>query len=192
MSFSLQKNLNLETVPIAILNIDEEEMLVMLALYLRDLKNAFYLLNFSLILNRMQKKYHYTQSDIATIMKQSRSQITNVMRLKKMPSNILADISNGKLSFGHARAISTLSVEQMNEIVTKIYDKNLSVRAVEKIVSQIKGKDNYFNDEEYLNHKYKCQSSIYQKRVVLTFDNETDTQEFLKKIIRVNWKYNLN
>ncbi len=173
--------LNLEYVPVSILHMSEEEMLVMLASYLRDQKKSS-IVELSLVLNTLQKKYKYTQKDIAVLMKQSRSQITNIMRLKKMPQYILNDLANNKLSFGHARAISTLEREKMDEIVQRIYNENLSVRDVEKIVAREKGRSSYLEEEEALSKKFDCESNISSQRVVLTFDDPKKQEEFLKKI----------
>ncbi len=156
-------------------------MLVMLASYLRDQKKSS-IVELSLVLNTLQKKYKYTQKDIAVLMKQSRSQITNIIRLKKMPQYILNDVVNNKLSFGHARAISTLDKEKMDEMVQRIYSENLSVREVEKIVAREKGHNTYLQEEELLDKKFDCESNVSSQRVILSFDDPKKQEEFLKKI----------
>ena len=72
--------LKLETIPCSIVKIEEEDMLVFLAKRLEEDKNSN-IVEMSLILNRLQKRYHFTQSEIAEMMQQSRSQITNITRL---------------------------------------------------------------------------------------------------------------
>ena len=67
----------------------------------------------------------YKQKDIAEMMEQSRSQITNLIRLISMPEWLLRDLSNDKLSFGHARALLTLSEKELEEIVPNIYLNNI-------------------------------------------------------------------
>ena len=181
LDYIAAKKLNLEDVPITLLNIDEEEMLLMLASYLINQKQSS-IVELSLVLNRMQKKYHYTQKDIASFMHQSRSQITNIMRLKKMPQSILNDLANDKLSFGHARAISTLDNEKMMEIVNLIYERNLSVRETEKIVYELKHNVSFENEESLLNKKLNCRSNVSPLRVTLVFDDEEKQKEFFKKI----------
>ena len=180
-TFIALKKLDYEIVPIALLNIEEEEMLMLLASHYRDVKNSS-IVEMSLVLNVLVEKYKYTQKEIASLMHLSRSQITNIIRLNKMPQWVLDDISNNKLSPGHARAISTLKEKQMIEVVNEIYEKKLSVRQTEKLVYEIKNDVNYKKDESFLNKKFKCQSNVLKKRITLTFPTEKAKQKFLEKL----------
>ena len=175
------RKLHLDSVPIALLNIEEEEMLMFLASHLRDTKNSS-IIEMSLVLNHLVKKYKYSQKEIASLMHLSRSQITNIIRLNKMPEWVLIDMANTKLSPGHVRAISTLKEEEMRIIVDKIYNENLSVREVEKFVYEMKNDIDYEKVEKSLNRKLKCKSNVTHKRVVLVFDSEKAQSKFLEKI----------
>jgi ParB-like chromosome segregation protein Spo0J len=46
----------------------------------------------------------------------------------------LDDICLGKLSYGHGKAIASLSQDDITEIVKTIYEKKLSVRETERLV----------------------------------------------------------
>lgn len=175
------RKLNYEMVPIALLTIEEEEMLMLLASHLRDTKNSS-IVEMSLVLNRLVKKYKYSQKEIASLMHLSRSQVTNIIRLNKMPQWVLDDISNNKLSSGHARAISTLSEKEMIEVTNKIYEKGLSVRQTEKLVYEMKNHINYAKEESLINRKYNCQTNILRKRITLTFKSERAKKKFLEKL----------
>ena len=175
------KKLNYEMVSIALLNIEEEEMLMFLASNLRDVKNSS-IVEMSLVLNRLVKKYRYSQKELADLMHLSRSQITNIIRLNKMPQWVLDDISNNKLSSGHARAISTLKEDDMAIVVNKIYEQGLSVRQTEKLVYEMKNNINYSKEERIINKKYKCKTNILRKRITLTFESERAKKKFLEKI----------
>ncbi|MBR0294774.1 MAG: ParB/RepB/Spo0J family partition protein [Bacilli bacterium] len=175
------KKLNFDVVPAFILNIEEEEMLMLLASFLRDTKNSS-IIEMSLVLNRLVKKYKYSQKEIAELMHISRSQVTNIIRLNKMPQWVLDDIANNKLSAGHARAISTLNEKDMSDVVSKIYENNLSVRQTEKIVYELKNNINYSEDERVINKLYRCKSNILRKRITLTFTSEKAKNNFLEKL----------
>lgn len=177
------RKLGIEYIPCSIVNIEEEDSLVFLASQIRDSKGGN-IVELSLLLNKLQKKYKYKQFEIAEMMEQSRSQITNIMRLIKMPEWILRDISNDKLSFGHARALQTLSENELEEIVPLIYLNNLSVREVEKLIYAKRNSNKISNQEERLNRKYNCKSNIKPRSISISFDDEEDYQKFIKKILK--------
>ena len=174
------KKMNWDCLPCTVIDINEEDLLVFLATRLRDTKGSN-IIELSLILNHLQKKYKYRQKEIASLMNQSRSQITNIMRLMKMPSWVLKDIANEKLSFGHARAISTLDNDEIEKMVNRIYEENLSVREVEKIIHKMKNED----EEDFstmFNEKYHVQARILKKQIILKFESEEKKEEFIKQL----------
>ena len=175
------KKLDIDMVPIAILNIEEEEMLMFLASQLRDVKNSS-IIELSVVLNRLVKKYKYSQKEVADLMHLSRSQITNIIRLNKLPQWVIDDLTDDKLSPGHVRAISTLNEKEMEEAIRKIYENKLSVRQTEKLVYQLKNNVDYQKEERMLNKSLKCKSNVTHKRVVLVFKNEKDQNKFFEKI----------
>ncbi|HPY79762.1 MAG: ParB/RepB/Spo0J family partition protein [Erysipelotrichaceae bacterium] len=171
----------LESIPCSIIKISEEDMLFFLAKRLEEDKNSN-IIEMSLVLNYLQKRYHFTQSEIAEMMQQSRSQITNIMRLIKMPDFVLRDISNDILSFGHARALSTLSVEDIKKIIPIIYRDNLSVREVERLVYAMKKSPALREEEKRLKELLNCQVSISPKTVSLRFNSEEEREKFIHSL----------
>ena len=173
------KKMNWDCLPCIVIDINEEDMLVFLATRLRDTKSSN-IVELSLILNRLQKKYKYRQKEIASMMNQSRSQITNIMRLKNLPEWVLRDIADEKLSFGHARSLSTLNEEEIGEITKQIYEKNLSVRETEKLVNSLRKDIN--DDEMKISEKYHCQTTIQKKQIIMKFDSEEEKEKFIKQM----------
>ena len=173
--------LKFDTLPVTVLNLEEEETLVFLASQIRDSKGSN-IVELSLLLNALQKKYKYRQVEIASMMGQSRSQITNIMRLIKMPEWVLRDISNDKLSFGHARVLAGMPEDKLKEVVSTIYENNLSVRQLETLFIADEHKDVYEALEKKIDKKYKCKTTVKSKRVILDFESENDIEKFLKKI----------
>ncbi|CAN5396466.1 hypothetical protein BH10ACT4_BH10ACT4_07300 [soil metagenome] len=73
-----------------------------------------------------------TQDDLASRIGRSRPQITNTLRLLKLPSSIQRRVAAGVLSAGHARAIlSAGDDDTMEKLAEKIVNEDLSVRASE-------------------------------------------------------------
>ncbi len=174
-------SLQLETANCYVVDIDEEEMLLLMASQIKNDKDAN-VVELSFILNRLVKKYHFVQKDLAELMNLSRSQITNIMRLKNLPTRILSDLINGKISFGHVRAMMTLSESEMDQLLEKIYENNLSVRDVEKMIYMEKNDVDYSNIEQSINKKYNCAANIGSNRVTIRFEDSKSFQKFLKKI----------
>lgn len=74
-----------------------------------------------------------TQEEVATSVGKSRPAVANALRLLKLPEYVLALVSEGKLSAGHARALVAIEDEDLIcELAEEIIEKGLSVRAVEQ------------------------------------------------------------
>jgi ParB family chromosome partitioning protein len=81
---------------------------------------------------QLLEDFGITQDQLATRIGRSRPQITNTIRLLRLPEPIQRRVAAGVLSAGHARAI--LSVGEpaaMERLATKIVNEDLSVRAAE-------------------------------------------------------------
>ena len=86
-------------------------------------------------------KYKYTQEEISKIVNKNRTVIANTMRLLNLDIEIQDLISSGKISAGHGRMLASLENKQdIEQLVKKIMEENLTVRQVENIVSEIKTK----------------------------------------------------
>lgn len=73
-----------------------------------------------------------TQEELATRIGRSRPQISNTIRLLKLPLPVQQRVAAGVLTAGHARAILSLDdVEAMQRLADKIVNEDLSVRAAE-------------------------------------------------------------
>ena len=78
-----------------------------------------------------------TQDQLAEKLSRSRPQITNTIRLLRLPTSIQTKVAGGVLSAGHARAILSLDdPERMVEIADKIINLGLSVRATEELLKK--------------------------------------------------------
>ena len=77
-----------------------------------------------------------TQDELSTRIGRSRPQISNTIRLLKLPPAVQRRVAAGVLSQGHARALLALPDEAaMEALATRIVAEGLSVRSVEEIVA---------------------------------------------------------
>lgn len=78
-----------------------------------------------------------TQDEAAERVGKSRPAVANALRLLKLPDSVIALVSDGKLSPGHARALLGFKDEQdIIETADLIIGKGLTVRDVEKLVKK--------------------------------------------------------
>jgi len=88
---------------------------------------------------KLIEKCHLTQDELAKRVGQSRSHITNMLRLLQLPAQIQDMVSRGTLTMGHARAL--LSVEDAEEqlrLAEQTVKEAWSVRKLEMVIYQPK------------------------------------------------------
>ncbi|MFM1986619.1 MAG: hypothetical protein RIS18_836 [Actinomycetota bacterium] len=77
-----------------------------------------------------------TQEELAAKLGRSRPQVTNTMRLLKLPPTVQKRVAAGVLSSGHAKALLGLAQSaDIETLASRIVAEGLSVRATEEIVS---------------------------------------------------------
>ena len=81
---------------------------------------------------QLLEDFGITQEELATRIGRSRPQISNTIRLLKLPVPVQQRVAAGVLSAGHARAILSLEdPKEMQKLADKIVNEDLSVRAAE-------------------------------------------------------------
>lgn len=81
---------------------------------------------------QLLEDFGITQEELASRIGRSRPQISNTIRLLKLPVPVQQRVAAGVLTAGHARAILSLdSPEAMQRLADKIVNEDLSVRAAE-------------------------------------------------------------
>lgn len=77
-----------------------------------------------------------THEELSSRIKRSRPQISNTIRLLKLPASVQRRVAAGVLSAGHARALLGLEDQPAQErLAQRIVAEGLSVRATEEIVA---------------------------------------------------------
>ena len=78
-----------------------------------------------------------TQDELGDRIGRSRPQITNTLRLLRLPALVQRRLASGAISAGHARALLSLDDPTlMEELAQRIVSEGLSVRAVERLVAR--------------------------------------------------------
>jgi len=128
--------LGLSSIPAVIKNTADEDMLrdaLLENLHRADL-NA---LEEASAYQQLLADFGITQDELANRIGRSRPQITNTLRLLKLPSAVQQRVAAGVLTAGHARAILSVGdAAAMERLADKIVNEDLSVRAAEAAAGQ--------------------------------------------------------
>jgi ParB family transcriptional regulator, chromosome partitioning protein len=86
--------------------------------------------------DQLLRDFGATHEQLADRIGRSRSQVTNTIRLLRLPPPVQRRVAAGVLSAGHARALLALpDADRQESLASRIVAEGLSVRAVEEIVS---------------------------------------------------------
>ena len=142
----------------------------------------------------MLDKLGLTQEELAVKVGKSRSHITNILGLLRLPKNVQDMINSNNISMGHARILSKLeNNDQIKEIADKIVNDKLSVRDVEKLtqsdnferknkVKREKKNNDYKYVEDLMREKLDTKVKISDKKIEITFVNDADLNRILEII----------
>lgn len=132
-----------------------------------------------------------TQEELANKLGKSRSNVTNVLGLLRLPKTVQDMVLEGKISMGHARELSKLEdKEQIISYAKKIVDEELSVRDIEKLTSASSDKkinpinrDKKVNEYKYVEKELReilgTKVKIGNKKLEITFENNNDLDRIL-------------
>ncbi len=83
-------------------------------------------------------EYKITQEDLAELVKKSRAQVANTLRLLSLDSTTQKLIDDGKISQGHAKIMVSLVPEMQRVVADSIIGQRLSVRETENLIKRLK------------------------------------------------------
>lgn len=83
-------------------------------------------------------EYKITQEALASIVKKSRTQITNTLRLLGLDEHTKELIDEGKITQGHAKIMVGLNKDNQKLVADSIMGQKLSVRDTENLVKRLK------------------------------------------------------
>lgn len=85
---------------------------------------------------QLLEEFGATHEELASRIGRSRSQVTNTIRLMKLPVKVQTRVAAGVLSAGHARALLGLpDADAQDALATRIVAEGMSVRATEEAVA---------------------------------------------------------
>ncbi len=135
-----------------------------------------------------------TQEQLAKRLGKSRSHITNMLGLLNLPEDIQTQISDKKISMGHARVLSKLdNKKQQQELAQRIVDEGLSVRKLEELTNsdkeftrthQIKKTKSETTEYKYVQdelcEKLGTKVRIKSNKIEINFVNASDLNRLLE------------
>ncbi len=127
-------------IPVLIRNIPKEQQLE-ISLIENIHREELNPLEIATAFQRMIQELGFTQEEVAEKVGKDRSSVTNYLRLLKLPKEVQDQLSENRISMGHARAL--LALEDPGSQVSycrKIIAKGLSVREIERVVQKTAGK----------------------------------------------------
>ena len=145
---------------------------------------------YELMLNNL----HLTQEELAKKVGKSRSHITNMLGLLKLPDDVQNLVVSNDISMGHARVLSKLSdEEEIKKLANEIVAKKMPVRDIEKITSdksiekKVKinrqdSNDEYKYIEELMSEKLDSKVKVRNHKIEISFSNTADLNRILEII----------
>lgn len=128
------KKLGLKLVPVTVRQSSDKEALEIAVIENVQRKNLN-CVDIALAYFQLMEDFKLTQQEIATRVGKDRASVANHIRLLKLPEEVLDSLKDGKITFGHGKAILALD-DTMQRVAVKneVIEKNLSVRATERLV----------------------------------------------------------
>lgn len=140
----------------------------------------------------MIEKLNLTQEELSQKVSKSRSHITNILGLLRLPSEIQKMLINNELTMGHARVLSKLeNEEKMLEYAKMIVENKLPVRETEEITIEEERKNkikkpvkeinkDYKYVEDLLREKLDTKVKVKEKKIEINFTNVADLNRILE------------
>ncbi|HED14542.1 MAG TPA: ParB/RepB/Spo0J family partition protein [Gammaproteobacteria bacterium] len=125
----------LETVPVVIREVTDETAMAM-ALIENIQRENLNPIEEANGISRLIDEFKLTHQQVGGYLGRSRAQISNLLRLLTLRREIRQMVEQGQLDMGHARALLGLPESQRMAIARQVLQKNLSVRATEKLVQR--------------------------------------------------------
>ncbi len=140
---------------------------------------------------KMLTALNMTQEQLSIKVGKSRSHITNILGLLRLPENVQRMILNHEITMGHARVLSKLEdKEKVREIAARVVSEDLTVRATEQLLeapnyvrtNKITRKvvpSEYRYVEDLLREKLDSKVKIKDNKIMIGFVNNADLNRIL-------------
>lgn len=186
------KMAGLSEVPAIIRDFNDEEMMS-IALLENIQRENLNIIEEALAYKKMIEVMHITQEELSTKVGKSRSHITNILGILKLPSKVQDLVLNNKITMGHARCLSKLEDEsEIFNLAQDVVNKNLSVRELEDIINdnnsakKVPIKKHVQVDERHnvvqsiMREKIGTMVKINNNKIVIPYDSDKDLERILE------------
>lgn len=193
--FRAAKLAGLTTIPAIVKDFSDDEMMQIALLENLQRENLTAIEEAKAYKNIIESM-NITQDELAKKVGKSRSHITNILGLLKLPTSVQDMVLYNKLSMGHARVLSKLEdSSKIEDLANKVIDEDISVRELESLVydnpttKQVKQKkvqnDEYKHIETYLKEKLGTSVKINNDKISIKFSSVHDLNRILE-IMNIN------
>lgn len=186
------KKAGLETVPAIVRNLTDEQMME-IALLENLQREDLNIIEEAKAYKLMLKKLQITQDELSKKVGKSRSHITNILGLLRLPEDVQDMVVDKKISMGHARVLSKLEEDKkIEEVALQIVKDDLTVRDTEEItktgfekkVKMTRHKKEVNQDYKYvedlLRDKLDTKVKISDKKIEISFTSTADLNRILE------------
>ncbi len=135
-----------------------------------------------------------TQEELSKRVGKSRSHITNMLGILRLPMDVQTLVLHGDISMGHAKILSKLeNVDQIIELAKEIVLKKMNVRDLENKLNSAdykrqvpinknkKEQNNKYNFiQDIMREKIGTMIKVTEKSITIPFDSEKDLERILE------------
>lgn len=175
--YLLLKKLKNEKAKVSIIENIEQKMVDEFIL-LNLVKNNDGALIIGYALKKFKEKYNIKSQDLALISGLSTSQVLNLIRILDLSTKCIKALKNNEVEYTKVRPLLSISKDLQDSCLNEILTKNLSVREIESMVSQL-------NKPE----SNKTTIKLTKNQITITLPTQKDAKELYKEL---NIKYKLN
>lgn len=185
----------LKTIPAIIKNFNDQEMME-IALIENIQRENLNPIEEAMAYDNILKSSNMTQDELAKKFGKSRSYITNILGLLKLPETTKKYVEENKLTMSHARALSKLEdEEQIDRLADKIITEGLNVRTIENIArdealpkinpqhtTKVSDSNKYIIYENALREKTGTRVKIDNKKIEIPFNSTQELERILESL----------
>ena len=146
-------------------------------------------------INNIIKLRGYTQEEFAQKFGKSRTYVTNILGLLKLPEDVKKLVEKKNISMSHARVLSKIDDdEKVEDLAKKVITEEISVHELEQMVNtessnipkrnpkKVAFETNYRIYENLLIDKLNTKAKISKNKIEIYFDGKEDLENILNKL----------
>ena len=187
------KIVGLKKIPAIIKDFDDQEMME-IALVENIQREDLNPIDEATSISNIIKLRGYTQEEFANKFGKSRSYVTNILGLLKLPDEVKKLVEKRSLSMSHARVISKIEDEDKAiDLAKKVITDSLSVHELEKlsqeekqVSNKVKSKSNYDTKyrmfENVIMDALNTKVRVHKNKIEVYFDGVDELEDILAKM----------